>query len=383
MIHTVRASRMFDGERFVRDPVVTFEDGTILDVGGPALPGAHVVDMDDATLLPGLIDAHQHLVFDGNGSLEEQVVDATDDELRERARLHARRALDAGITTIRDLGDRNFVTLDLCGDPELPTILASGPPLTAQGGHCWFLNGCCADSNALVAAVRERKRRGCAVVKIMVTGGALTPTYPMWASQFTTDDVALVVSTAHALGLPVAAHCHGIDGLVQAVDAGVDTIEHCTFFTESGRSEPDDALIERIAASGIAVSATMGVLLGHTPPPVVAANFERVLDAMRRLRENGATVVVGTDAGISAGKPHDVLPHAAVHLAAIGLAPAEVLATMTAVAADVCGLTGRKGRLAPGHDADILAVQGDPSIDPDSLLAVRGVWRGGRPARTG
>jgi imidazolonepropionase-like amidohydrolase len=329
-------------------------------------------------LLPGLVDAHQHLVFDGDGALEEHVAGRTDDELQDRARANAQRALRAGITTIRDLGDRNFVTLDLRDDIELPTILAAGPPLTADGGHCWFLGGCCRDADALVAAVHERKRRGCDVVKLMVTGGALTPTFPMWQSQFTAQEVAAVITTAHALGLPVAAHCHGVDGVAQALASGADTIEHCTFFTANGCSEPDDALLVRIAASGTPVSATCGRLTAYPQPPIVAANRPAVESAMRRLHALGGTVVVGTDAGIGPGKPHDVLPHAAHDLAAMGLDPAEIVTTLTATAATVCGVGQRKGQLAVGYDADVLAVDGDPFDDIDALTRTRLVVSRGR-----
>ena len=183
-MQALRALRLFDGVASVPEPIVIFDQGSIVSVGSAAPPGAEVIDLGDVTLLPGLIDTHQHLCFDGNGTLEEQVTDISDDDLRRRARDNAKKALRAGITTIRDLGDRNFVTVDLRDDLELPTILASGPPLTADGGHCWFLGGCCSDASALIDAVHERKRRGCDVVKIMVTGGALTPTFPMWESQF-------------------------------------------------------------------------------------------------------------------------------------------------------------------------------------------------------
>ena len=376
-VWALRAAQVFDGHRIVIEPVVVIRGTTIVAVGTTPT-GAPVIDLGDVTLLPGLIDAHQHLVFDGNGSLEEQVVDRTDDQLRDRARTNARRALRAGITTIRDLGDRSFVTLDLSHDPTLPTILAAGPPITADGGHCWFLGGCCRDTDALVAAVHERKRRGCDTVKLMVTGGALTPTFPMWASQFTAQQVAVVVSTAHELGLPVAAHCHGVDGMLQALDAGVDTIEHCTFFSTNGRSEPDDAVIDRIAASGAAVSATCGLLPGWEPPPFVTANRVAVDGALQRLHARGVTVAVGTDAGINPGKPHDVLPHAARELAAMGLDGAGVLRALTADAAAVCSVGHRKGRLAAGYDADLLSVSGDPLTEPLALFNVDGVWRGGQ-----
>lgn len=377
---SLKAARLFDGDHLVRDAVLDIDGSTITAVR-TGLPGPDVVDLGDVTLLPGLIDTHQHLVFDGNGSLEDQVAGRSDLELRDRARLNARRALAAGITTIRDLGDRGFVTLELRGAPDLPTILAAGPPLTAAGGHCWFLGGECRDDEALLAAVAERRRRGCDVVKIMVTGGALTPNFPIWASQFTADQVAAVVAAAHASGLPVAAHCHGPEGTMHAVDAGVDTIEHCSFLADNGRCEPDDVLVERIAASGIPVSATLGRLAGHTAPPLVEENLHRIRDALRRLRASGATIAVGTDAGISAGKPHDVLAHACDDLAGLGLDGAEILTTLTTTAARVCGLAERKGRLAPGYDADVVAVGGNPVLDAHALVDVRGVWRSGKAVR--
>ena len=362
---TLRAARLFDGERFVDDPVVTIDGATIVRVGGA--PDADVVDLGDVTLMPGLVDTHQHLVFNGVGTLEEQVAGFSDEELRERARANAMVALRAGITTIRDLGDRSFVTVDLVGDASLPTILAAGPPLTVVHGHCWYLGGECEGTDDLVTAVRERKERGCAVVKIMATGGHGTPTYPMWKSQFSTDELRTVIAAAHALGLPVAAHCHGIEGIRSAVAAGIDTIEHCTFFTEENRSQPDETLMKAIAAAGIAVSATLGALPGAEAPPVIKANLDTMLRGLAYFHAQGGTIVTGTDAGIGPGKPHDVLPHALAMLTGVGFTFEEALASMTSTAARVIGLGERKGRVAPGYDADLLAFG-------DELTDVRGVW---------
>ncbi len=176
------ARRLFDGNEFVEPAIVSIADGRIEAVGA-AVGSEATEDLGDVTLLPGLVDCHQHLVFDCNGTLEEQVRDRTDEELAERARVTARRALEGGVTTLRDLGDRGYVTLDLRGDPDLPTILCSGPPITLVQGHCWYLGGECSDLDALLTAVRERIDRGCDVVKIMATGGNLTPTTPPWKSR--------------------------------------------------------------------------------------------------------------------------------------------------------------------------------------------------------
>src|SRR3954465_157130 len=152
---------MFDGRGMVADPVVAVDGATIIAVGCDVPPDIVLEDLGDVTLMPGLIDTHQHLCFDGSGPLEEQVAGVSDDELLARARANAKRALQAGITTIRDLGDRHFVTLPLRDEPGLPTILAAGPPLTTDAGHCWYLGGCCNGREALVAAVHDRHRRGC------------------------------------------------------------------------------------------------------------------------------------------------------------------------------------------------------------------------------
>jgi imidazolonepropionase-like amidohydrolase len=376
----LHAARVFDGRTMLDAATVTVKGATVIDVCAGIPDGVAVEDLGDVTLLPGLVDCHQHLCFDGNGTLEDQVAAATDDDLIERVHANARRALRAGITTIRDLGDRSYVTLRARDQPGLPTIVAAGPPITARGGHCWFLGGEC-DGDTLVSAVNERHRHGCDVVKIMVTGGALTPTYPPWASQFTANEVRTVVEAAHAVGLPVAAHCHGMEGTAAAVAAGVDTIEHCTFMSEAGSTTPDEPLMTAILAAGVTISATLGRHPSHRAPPIVERNLTAVLDALRDLRARGARVVVGTDAGIALGKPHDILPRAAEQLAHIGIEGMDLLATLTAAAADACGLGSHKGRVATSYDADLLAVTGNPATDPAALLDVAGVWHRGTRVR--
>src|SRR4051794_9542179 len=345
VIFGLRAARLFDGREMVRDPVVTVDGATISAIGSDVAPGTDLEDLGDVTLLPGLFDTHQHLCFDGSGPLEEQVAGVSDNELLARGRANAVRALQAGITTIRDLGDRDFVALPLRDEPCLPTILAAGPPLTKDAGHCWYLGGCCEGRDALVAAVRERHRRGCDVVKIMVAGGAFTPGFAMWDSQFSADDVKAVVDTAHELGMPVAAHCHGIEGTAAAIAGRVDTIEHFSFVGDDARSRPDAKLIDAVAEVGITVSATLGRRPGFVAPPVVESNLPTVVAGLRQLREAGGVIAVGTDAGISAGKPHDILPHAVRELADIGVSGTELLATLTSVAARACGVGERKGRI--------------------------------------
>ena len=373
----LRAARLFDGFDFVERPEVLVDVGKVVAVGESLPDSLEVRDLGDVTLLPGLVDCHQHLVFNGRGTLEQQVSDVDDATLTDRARANARLALEGGVTTVRDLGDRGFVTLGLRADPDLATIAAAGPPITPPGGHCWYLGGECEGSDNLAAAVADRVERGCDVVKIMVTGGAMTPSFPLWMSQFSEADVRLVVDAAHAAGLPVAAHCHGVDGIAMAVDVGVDSIEHCTFFTESNESIPPPELLDQLAASGVALSATWGV----TETPLTPANWQRarpvIEDALGRVHAGGGVVVVGTDAGIYRQKPHDVLPHALPTLLSAGMTTVEALRAITSSAADVCRRPER-GRLQAGLPADIVAVAGDPAADPAALTRIAAVWRDGR-----
>ncbi len=372
----MRAARLFDGYDFVEQATVLVEGNAVVAVGAQLPESIEVLDLGDATLLPGLVDCHQHLVFNGRGSLEDQVTGVDDAALTERARSNARLAVTGGVTTVRDLGDRGFVTLDLRDDPTLAGIAAAGPPITPPGGHCWYLGGECAGPEQLAAAVADRVERGCDVVKIMVTGGAMTPSFPLWECQFSEADVRLVVDAAHAAGLPVAAHCHGVDGIAMAVDVGVDSIEHCTFFTASNESIPPPELLDRLAASGVALSATWGVTEQPPSPP----NWQRarpiIEEALGRVHAGGGTVVVGTDAGIYRQKPHDVLPFALPTLLGAGMSMVEALRAITSSAADVCRRLER-GRLRAGLPADIVAVSGDPSVDPAALTRIAGVWRNG------
>ena len=378
---TLRARRLFDGERFVDVPAVTIDGERITAVGRDA-GGGDVVDLDGATLLPGLVDAHQHLVFDGDGSLEEQVADRSDDELRERARRHARRALVAGITTLRDLGDRGYVTLDLRGERGLPRILASGPPITRVGGHCWFLGGE-VEPGGLADAVRERHRRGCDVVKVMATGGMHTPTFPVWEPQFDADELAGATALAHELGLPVAAHCHGQQGMVDVVAAGVDTVEHGGWLTPELRFEVLPEVRRRMIEQEIVTSATLGSTPELDPPAPVKALLPVLIETLAEHIALGGRVVVGTDGGIEVGKQHDVLPWAGPQLVELGVSGEAMLATLTSRAADAIGLGAVTGRVVPGLSADLLAVAGDPDEDPTTLRDVAAVWSRGDRVVTG
>jgi imidazolonepropionase-like amidohydrolase len=214
---------------------------------------------------------------------------------------------------------------------------------------------------------------------VMASGGNVTPGSLAHESQFDADSLRAIVEEAHHQGLPVTVHAHSARSIADAAAAGVDGIEHATFMTADGVDAPE-ALIRVIAAQRIAVGWTVGLDPGQrgTAPPQIASRMAALMANRRRLHESGATLVAGSDAGVSPAKPHDVLPYAPQDLAAAGLSPAEILRAMTSRAAQACGLGHRKGRIAPGFDADILAIDGNPLEDLAAIRRLRALYAGGR-----
>lgn len=384
----LRAARLFDGTTTVADPLVLVEGDRIAAVlpGGDPPPDAQLVDLPGATLLPGLIDTHVHLAFDAGPDPAGTLADRDDDAVLETMASAAKAQLRAGVTTVRDLGDRDFLALRLRDagtlHGDLPTIVAAGPPITIDRGHCHFLGGVTTDVRA---AVREHAERGVDVIKVMASGGGMTPGSDMRASQFGPADLVRLVDEAHRHGLPVTAHAHSLGAIADAVAAGADGVEHCSFIDPDGGVTVPDALVDAIVRKRVAVGATVGLdtSVGPLrPPPELARILPQLLAATSRLIREGAVVVAGTDAGIAPVKPHGVLPLGLAQLVELGMSPAEALVAGTATAAQVCGLGDRKGRVLPGFDADLVAVAGDPLADVSALRAPLAVFVGGRAAVT-
>ena len=388
-ILAIRAARLFDGTgaTCTNDPLVIVEDGRIVRVeqGAAPPPGVELVDLPGATLLPGLIDPHVHLGFDAQPGPIARLVSRSDTEVLESMAAAAAAHLAAGVTTVRDLGDRDYLAVRLReeGAGVLPTILAAGPPITTVDGHCAVLGGEIAGEAALRAAVRERADRGADVVKIMASGGGMSPTTQMHMPQFTRAELAAAVDEAHRVGLPVTVHAHALDAIRNALAAGVDGIEHCTFLVAEGVDAAEDVVAELVARQ-VPVTSVFGIRPvegAPSPPPVVVRNMAAMRAALAGLFARGGRVMAGPDAGIAPQKPHGVLPHGLIEMVELGLDPAAVLRANTSVAAVALGLGATKGRVAPGLDADLLAVDGDPVTDTSALLRPVAVFvRGQRVA---
>ncbi|WP_109506502.1 amidohydrolase family protein [Nocardioides speluncae] len=387
-MHAWRARVAFDGERFLDGGATVLVEGEEIVGVEPAaydVPHDCAVTEFEGTLLPGLFDCHVHLVADGTvGGLER--VGEYDDATLDRVIVESLSAQVAmGVTTVRDLGDTGYRTLAHRLDPGLPRVVAAGPPLTVPDGHCHFLGGV-VTADGIKDAIAEHADRGVDVVKVMASGGMLTPGTDVLGIQFDPAELRQLVEIAHDLGLSVLAHAHSLAGIQHAIAAGVDGIEHFTGLTAEGVQLPD-AVLSLVAAGGIVVDPTLGTDLAKLaeigePPPAIKAVMERLgLDPMdmfegriallSRFREYDVRLVTGTDAGIGPPKQHGNAWLAVMDLVRGGYPVDEALATATSGAADACDLTGITGRMAPDHLADLLAVDGDLRTDPNAL---------GRPA---
>ena len=322
----------FDGERVVPGGALVLVDGgRIAGVepgAAPAPEGCQVLEAPGGTVLPGLVDAHVHLCADGTDGTLDRIGEPSQDAMAAVIEQSLRRHLAAGVTTVRDLGDRRFAVLDWRSSARsgavYPAVVAAGPPITSVGGHCANMGGEAAGEDQLRAAVRERAERGVNLVKIMTSGGFATTGTQVMLCQFTLEEVRVVVGEAHAAGLPVTAHAHGLPAVHMAMAAGADGIEHCSFLTDKGMSQSEQDLA-RLAEAGTAVCPTLGQAGPLVPTPNAAAllaklgmTCEQVVEINKRrvgqMHAAGVRVVSGSDGGIAAAKPHGLLPVSAAFL---------------------------------------------------------------------
>jgi imidazolonepropionase-like amidohydrolase len=368
---------VFDGVEYSGGGAVVLVEGRkVVEVlPGGAEVACEVVSYPGATLLPGLIDVHVHLCCDGGPGALDRIPESSDDEMVAVIEQSLAIHLAAGVTAVRDLGDRSWAVVEWrrpTNGEGFPAVVASGPPITVPRGHCWNMGGEVSGLDELRNAVRERAERGADLVKIMASGGVNTPGTDPAAVQFGDDELRVVVEEARAVGLPVVAHAHSLQSIKHALAAGVAGIEHCSFLSTNG-IDVEESVVDELVFSRTTVCPTLGILPGAVPPPAVQEMLRRTgtdLESRNklfaRLHRAGVHLISGSDGGISPGKPHGLLPESLIAMVNGGVSAAHALTSATADAATAC-LLPTKGRILPGYDADLVITQDNPLDDITTL----------------
>jgi len=383
MTEVLTAPQVLTGDQSLTDGAVVIGDHALDWVGAAeALPAAYAAlprtDYPGSTIMPGLIDSHVHLGFDGGPNPAARMRSETDGQQLVLMLHNARQLLGVGVTTARDLGARAY--LDVVVRDAIALGLARGPrmvvaarPITVTGGHCWFMGGEADSEDELRRMVRTHHKQGADLIKVMSTGGFMTAGSAPWYAQFTREQLAVIVEEAGRVDKPVAAHAHGLEGIRRAVEAGVTTLEHCSFVTETNERRFDESLAARIAERGIFVCPTINVNAPYVAKLTGIVKGENV----KAMHEMGVRIIAGTDAGID-NTPHHQYVGGLEYLVTLGFRPADVLAIATTEAATALGVDAITGHLTAGFDADLIVVDGDPSADIAALGKLRRVIARGR-----
>ncbi len=403
----LKAARLFDGwgDAAVPNGVVIVEGGKIRAAGsGLAIPaGARVIDLGDATLLPGLIDAHTHLT---NESTDEWLQGFFDNVRRDvaesaiRSTANARKTLEAGFTTVRDVGSGDYVDVGLRntirdGVVPGPRMLVAVHALGARGGHCdeggfpfnrfgpepGIEHGIASGPDQFRDAVRFQVKYGADVIKICATGGVLSLADEVDTSQLSQEEMNAIVEEAHRLHKKVAAHAHGAEGARFAIRAGVDSIEHGSFMGDEElrlMKERGTYLVPTLLAGEYAAGRSA---IRHYPPAIAAKAKAAVAvrsTMFRNALRTGVKIAFGTDSAVS---PHGLNAQEFGLMVDLGMTPAAALRAATASAADLLGLSQTLGTLQPGKIADVIAVPGNPLADIHVMEKVKFVMKGGEVFR--
>ena len=398
-VTVIHAGKMIDtgAGRVLDDRFIVIEDGTIKDVMSEREARRldepdTFIDLSDMTVLPGLSDAHVHLIgkaaFYGYESLSESLPAASIIGVA-----NAAKTLDAGFTTVRNVGAPGFADVALrdainAGDIPGPRVIPAGRSIGITGGHCDSnllpyqykdKSGGVADGPwAVRAKVRENKKYGAEVIKFCGTGGVLSKGTTIGAQQFTFEEMKAIVDEAHALGMKVAVHAHGTKGIKTAIRAGVDSVEHASLIDAEG--------IRMAVETGTNLSMDIYVsdfiLSEGEDAGILPESLEKERQVGRRQRESfqaavkgGATIAFGSDAGVY---NHGLNGRQFAYMVEWGLTPMQAIQAATVTNAALFDREGRIGVIAPGAHADIIAVDGDPIRDIRELESVDFVMKGGQ-----
>ncbi|MDE2991711.1 MAG: amidohydrolase family protein [Chloroflexota bacterium] len=380
----LRAATLIDGTGAepIRPGEVTIRDGKITAVGSPPRrdpADAEIVDYGDATLLPGLIDAHVHLQFTAgpdHPTTRGIHMGASDSERIATAIGNAQRGLATGVTTMRDTGGYFTLNMDVrdainAGHVIGPRLLVCGAPITTTAGHLHWCGLRADNRDEVVEAVRTMAEAGADFIKVMATGGMMTPGTSPGMTQYSESELQALVDDSHRLRKQVAAHVLGTTGCILAIDAGVDTLEHCSWLDESGEHGAfrfDAEAAARIQPGTQSVHMTVGA--GSREHVRGVDHLDEMSEADREelyergryhraMRASGTPVVVSSDAGVMTTK-HDEFALTVIAAAVVlDLSPVEAINITTYAPASTIGLGDVTGALKPGLAADVLVVEDD------------------------
>src|SRR5215210_2068890 len=405
-VTAIKAARLFDGksESTISEAVVLVEGGRIIAAGSRlAVPaGARLVDLGDATILPGFIDAHVHVTDESSDDWNADMVAGlrrTIPEQTLRAAEFARRTLMAGFTSVRDVGSSDYIDVGLknaiaAGLTIGPRMLVSVHALGARGGHCdnngfpyerfgaepGIANGIASGPDQFRDAVRFQVKYGADVIKVCATGGVLSLGDDVGAPQVTQAEMNALVDETHRLGRKTAAHAHGAEGAKVAIRAGIDSIEHGSFLDDEAvhlMKEKGTYLVPTLMAAEYAG----GCKARRQYPPEIAQKAAQALEgrsqAFKRAVAAGVKIAFGTDSGVS---PHGRNAEEFALLVEHGLSPAAALRT-TATAAALMGLDRVVGTIEAGKQADLVGVPGDALRSISTTEHVPFVMKGGKVVR--
>ena len=408
MVTAIKAKAVIDGTgaKPLENAVVIVEGSTIKaveqqgQVSIPEGPNVQTLDFPNGYLLPGLLDSHTHLMFGVQSLNYEEVIERDSDEIMLlRAAKNALTHLKCGVTTLRDNGARNCITFNLRegaqrGYITAPRLLLCGRPVTVTGGHFYWCNQEADGVEEVRAAVRQLVKEGADHIKIMASGGgtAITDTRRPY---YTVEELKAAVVEAHNLGKPTTAHCLATQSIANALDAGVDMIEHCWFVEPDGSYRFHPEIAERIAAQGTYVSPTpqplyreyeallekerQGTLApgesfyGYTLDILKASCETRVKFIGRMHKEWGIKVISGTDAIQTFGDYCLGLEL----MSQAGMSNMDVIKASTSVSAKAMGVGHLVGTVEPGKEADLIVVDQDPLKDIKALRTMVMVMRAG------
>ncbi len=379
---------------------ILVEDGLISQIspleemgGWLSDPSVEKIDGGQSYVMPGLIDAHVHLCFDSSVNPITALDRETASETLLRMVKAARQELYSGVTTVRDCGAKGLSILALRdsirkGDIEGADIIACGPPITVTGGHCHFL-GLEADGFLEVQkAVRALCREGVDFIKVMVSGGNMTPGSNSLINHYNLDILEAITYEAHMRGKKVAGHIHTTPGIANAVKAGFDTIEHCSYKNPSGQPDVSysQELADQLKEKGIAVCPAMGKSYilppeeGAPLPDKVAMwrDFQNSrFETTRKMFESGISIIAGTDAGCKNSYFYEFGLTLEIMHEKVGLPISDVLLSATSRAAEALGISSAAGTLEKGKQADMIFVPDSPAKDLSVFRKLNGVMKKG------